>query len=1336
MDTGGTFTDCLALDSSGNLHRQKVLSSSRIRAALRGQPDSTTLIIDEDWRAPRADLTGFSVYSGGATVGTVRSYDRSSGKVTLEEASRELSSGTTLEFSTGEEAPVLAARLITGTPVGKSLPVEFIRLATTRGTNALLERKIARTSLITNRGHQDVLRIGDQRRPDLFALHIEKPEPLHHFVEPVCGRINASGEEIEPVDPGEIRSIARRMRNNGVEACTISLLNSYLNPEHENHIARLLREEGIEWAFPSSGLSAYAGFIPRTETAVINAALAPVIVRYLRGIAEVSGGGRLQVMTSAGNLMDHSSYQPKDSLLSGPAGGVVGASTVGHQCGTRRIISFDMGGTSTDVAMYDGKTDYQFEHTVGQARVMAPAIRIETVAAGGGSICSFDGYKLSVGPESAGADPGPACYGNGGPLTVTDVNLLSGRITPDNFSIPVDIQAAESALDHLITQMEDQAAPPGQILASLRDIADERMAEAIKVVSVKRGLDPSGYALTAFGGAGGQHACSIARKLGIPEVIFPADAGLLSAFGLQNARIERFAERQLDLPVHDGSGELHRCIQQLESEALEKLQHEGIDRQEAEITRRILTIRLQGQESGMHIDIYPGDDIAKHFLDAYQQRYGYRPSNKGIEVVSVRTVASEIKAESSGEKSVKSPYQPEVDHYTVTYINNEKAEVPVYDRSTLKPGAEVEGPALLLDPHSTVFLEPGWHFELDGNGHGIAKETEQAVVELNQRPEAARLELFTNRFQSIASEMGEMLQRTAISVNVKERLDFSCAILDAEGKLVANAPHIPVHLGALGTCVRSVVQELELREGDVAITNHPAYGGSHLPDVTVIAPVYHNKELLGYVANRCHHAELGGKQPGSMPADATNLEEEGVVIPPQYLIRRGKEQWEAIRLVLSENRWPSRSVEDNLADLHAAVAACNRGIKGLQKLCAEFSSGEVQESMLGLTHYAEHKMRERIRQMVDGTFQGRELLDDGTVLSVIVTISGEGLAIDFSGTSEVHPGNLNATPAIVNSAVVYLMRLLVNEPLPLNDGLLAPVQLHLPEGILNPVFHSDPAKSPAVVGGNVETSQRLVDTLLKPFGLMACSQGTMNNLLFGDDKFGFYETICGGTGAGRDFHGTDAVHHHMTNTRITDPEIMEYRYPVRVLRFEIRPDSGGKGRCRGGNGVIRELEFLKSLKVSLLSQHRVEWPYGLAGGGSGAPGEQYLLRADGSHQPLPGSTNIQIEKDDRLCFPEAGVLGPVSEERLFAYCVAGRQVSWVYLWFNPGTIARFGWCGGCGRGWDGLSGRCRRRAVWPFGYVVWHHRRLLASGGYRPEEAFARIAPMPDPESPLLQWIV
>ena len=1236
VDTGGTFTDCLALDSSANLYRQKVLSSSRIRASLREQPDHTTLIIDEDWRAPRADLTGFSVFAGGKIVGKVSSYDRSSGLVALEEATRELIPGTTLEFSTGEEAPVLAARLITGTPVGKSLPVEFIRLATTRGTNALLERKIARTALITNRGHKDVLRIGDQRRPDLFALHIEKPEPLHDVVEPVCGRISASGEEIEPVDPEEIRLIARRMRNNGVEACTVSMLNSYLNPEHENHIAELLREEGIEWVFPSSGLSAYAGFIPRTETAVINAALAPVIVRYLRGIAEVSGSGRLQVMTSAGNLMDHSSYQPKDSLLSGPAGGVVGASTVGQQCGTGRIISFDMGGTSTDVAMYDGKTDYQFEHTVGQARVMAPAVRIETVAAGGGSICSFDGYKLSVGPESAGADPGPACYGNGGPLTVTDVNLLSGRITPENFSIPVDIQASKSALDQLIKRMGDQAAPHGQILASLRDIADERMAEAIKVVSVKRGLDPSNYALTAFGGAGGQHACSIARKLGILKVIFPADAGLLSAFGLQNARIERFAERQLDLSVHDDDDELHRCIQQLESEALDKLQYEGVDRERAEITRRILTIRLQGQESGMHIDINPGDDIAKRFLDAYQQRYGYRPSNKTIEVVSARVVGSEAKEGAPDEESSPSPYQPEVDHHTETYLNYEIVEVPVYHRTEFKPGAEVVGPALLLDPHSTVFLEPGWHFELDGNGHGMARQTEHADLELSQRPEVARLELFTNRFQSIASEMGEMLQRTAISVNVKERLDFSCAILDAGGNLVANAPHIPVHLGALGTCVRSVVQDLELREGDVAITNHPAYGGSHLPDVTVIAPVYHNKDLLGYVANRCHHAELGGKQPGSMPADATNLEEEGVVIPPQYLVRRGKEQWDAIRSILSDNRWPSRSVEDNLADLHAAVAACNRGIEGLKKLCAEFSSGEVQENMLGLTRYAEQKMRERIRKMEDGTYQSLERLDDGSKLSVSVTISEENLAIDFSGTNGVHPGNLNATPAIVNSAVVYLMRLLVNEPLPLNDGLLAPVQLHLPVGILNPEFHSDSSKSPAVVGGNVETSQRLVDTLLKPFGLMACSQGTMNNLLFGDDRFGFYETICGGTGAGKGFHGTDAVHHHMTNTRITDPEIMEYRYPVRVLRFEIRPDSCGSGRYQGGSGVIRELEFLKPLKVSLLSQHRVERPYGLAGGGFGAPGEQYLVRADGSWQSLPGSTNVQVETSDRLCILTPG----------------------------------------------------------------------------------------------------
>jgi 5-oxoprolinase (ATP-hydrolysing) len=1247
VDTGGTFTDILAREpaaSGAKFHRTKVLSNSALRGTVRSFIDARTLYIDQTWHAPDDFIRGFSFRVMGQSHQAVyvESFDSDLSTIVIDKSlSSVILPGTPFEVRSGEEAPVLGARLITATVPGVDLPPFTMRLGTTRGTNALLERGGARIAFFVTKGFRDVLSIGTQQRPDLFALNVVKPPPLYETVVEVDERTGVDGNILRGLDAATLQKEIERIRTSGITSAAVAFLHSYKNPQHEHLCASLLRANGFNHVSCSSDLAPFIKLVPRASTSVVNAYLAPVVETYFNAIGKTVRNGNLYIMTSAGGLVHASSYRSKDSLLSGPAGGVVGAANIGRKAGYAKIISFDMGGTSTDVARYDGDFEYVFEHRVGDAHLIAPALSIETVAAGGGSVCTFDGFRLTVGPGSAGAAPGPACYGAGGPLTVTDVNLLLGRLDPANFSIPLSSRHARIRLHELCAEMNidpDDIAGTTGVLEGLTEIANERMADAIRNVSLKRGYAPSDYVLVAFGGAGGQHACAIAGKLGIGTILFPADAGLLSSYGLGKAVIERFAERQYLRPLPVMNTQLEKEWKDLEREAIEKVRLEFTGVGRIEVRRRILNIRFAGQESVLSVECEYDTDVFAAFEKKYRDLYGFWIDDKEIEVESARVIASTLPEDDIIEREFNAPYKPEAERTQKACFGSEWSDVQVFRRTELKAGAIIEGPALLLDEYSTSVIEQGWQLELDSDLNGVAKRVrDSADRKISVRPEAVTLELFTSKFQTIAEEMGTVLQRTALSVNVKERLDFSCALLDAQGELVVNAPHIPVHLGSLGICVRRLSKELPMEPGDVIVTNHPAIGGSHLPDITVVTPVYSGDgTLIGYAASRAHHGEIGGSVPGSMPPLGRNLEEEGVVIPPTYIVRNGKARWDEIERLLTGARYPTRAASDNLADLDAAVAANHRGAAALRTLAEQSGVDTVVYYMNALKSYAEGRIRKTLASFPDGRYTSTEHLDDGTPLCVTVVVDGDTAEIDFTGSGSVHGGNLNATPAIVNSVVIYVLRLLIQEELPLNEGLMKAVTLKIPEGILNPPFSDDPARSPAVVGGNVETSQRLVDTLLKPFRRVACSQGTMNNVVFGNDRFGYYETICGGCGAGPDFNGASAVHHHMTNTRITDAEIMEHRYPVRLERFAIRNISGGSGKKTGGNGVIRELYFLEQLSLSVLTQHRTSGPYGLEGGKAGAPGEQYIVRQDGTVVPLKPIDGYEVYPGDRFVIKTPG----------------------------------------------------------------------------------------------------
>jgi 5-oxoprolinase (ATP-hydrolysing) len=1251
IDSGGTFTDCIANGPAG-VRRVKVLSSGLLRGTVLASDGGRRVTIAERWGAVDGWAEGLRLRLAQGEASVVGHWVGDGESVLELDATVSGSSGGIAELVTGMESPLVAAHLATGTKPGEPLPPIEMRLATTRGTNALLERRGGRIAVFLTQGLGDVLQIGTQQRPELFALNIVRPAPLYERVVEVPGRVGARGEVLAPIDLSAIESAVDAAVREGTRLAAVALLNSWVNPEHERRLAAFLRGRGFEHVSLSSELSPTIKLLPRAQTAVVNAYLAPVIEGYLGAVSAAIEGGEdvtspidasarragLHVMTSAGGLARAAGYSAKDSLLSGPAAGVIGAAEAARRSGFSHILTLDMGGTSTDVSRFEGGCEYVFEHVVGDARIAAPAVAVESVAAGGGSVCWAGSGGLEVGPHSAGSSPGPACYGAGGPLTVTDVNLLLGRIDPARFAVPVVEQHARARAEQLQREL---AARTGErlgleaMLASLLSIADERMAEAVRRISIRRGFAPADHVLVAFGGAGGQHACGVSERLGVDTVLIPRDVGLLSAVGLGGAMIERLAERQVLRGLAEMASDWPELIRQLEAEARSAVLREGASSGAVEVRRRLVSMRLMDQESSLAIEADAADgpsELALKFVRQYQAVYGYEPAEGSkIEVESVRIVASARQDDPVWGDETAIGMQG-AERTGRLWIDGGWAEARVRDRASMAVGEPLMGPGLISEAHGTTVVASGWRAEVDRAGSIVMRRTASKIA----TRAAERPEVLTGRLRAIASEMGETLRRTALSTNVKERLDFSCAILDSEGELIVNAPHIPVHLGALGVCVRTVRDALPLEAGDVAVTNHPGFGGSHLPDVTVIMPVDEQGRRLGYIANRAHHAEIGGVRPGSMPPRARSLAEEGVVMPPMLAVHRGRARLEEVRRVLEGGPHPTRAVGDNMADLGAQIASARGGAAALAKLAREIGADALEGAMRMLKDRAEGMAREAVSRIGAVRLEAQERLDDGSVIRVTIEVREGRAVVDFAGSAGVHPGNFNAPAGVVRSAVMYVLRLMIDEDLPLNEGVMRAIDLRLPEGMLAPPFHADPAECPAVAAGNVETSQRVVDTLIKALGLMACGQGTMNNIIFGNSAFGYYETVGGGAGAGPGFDGQSGVHTHMTNTAITDPEVLERRFPVRVVRFALRRGSGGAGRWRGGEGVVREFEFLEPMDLSLIGQHRVEAPFGMAGGMPAARGAQRIIRADGTIEHLAGVATSRLSPGDRLVVETPG----------------------------------------------------------------------------------------------------
>ncbi len=1244
VDTGGTFTDCCAINPEGKEITLKILSSSCLRGTLLKHVSQNKFLFEAKWSTNFDIFNGFTCNVDGLRC-EVKSIDFKEKIINLDK-SIDLEFPCSFEITSYEEAPVLAARIITNTALNEPFPPIHLRLATTKGTNALLERKGAKCLLVLTKGFKDLLEIGNQQRPNLFQLNIPNRKVLYDNCIVVDERINTAGNVVKKLTETEINELVEVAINNKYTSCAIALINAYKNPKHEQLISKALKKAGIKYVSNSAELSTLVQILPRAETALVNAYLSPILNSYLNGIQHSMKSAEIKVMTSAGGLVDINHFLAKDSLLSGPAGATVAAARIARACNLTKVIVLDMGGTSTDASIYDDQFHYTSKTKVADAEIYSTAISINTVAAGGGSICSFDGTQFKVGPESASAFPGPACYGEGGPLTITDVNLLLGKMNEDNFSIPVIKAQAKKALVDIQQKLKVDIGveySEHEILEGFEKIANEKMADAIKQISISKGIDPKAFTLIAVGGAGGMHACKIAELLQINQIILPGNAGVFSAFGIGQARVERIVTRQLLVLLEKDPTLIQSTIESLEQEAQQLLLNESIELEDCVIKSCLLYLRFESQQSTLELEILKEGqqlfestfvEIEQRFNEKYTNHFGYFPKGKHkIEVERIKLIVA-TKAEEilRNEQAIKfyHPTSKQQDFY------------PVYQFEALRSGAIINGPAVLQNESSTAFINENWQLKLDEYKHAHLTKVSQHLAIESKEKEAVALELFTQRFAAIADAMGEQLRRTSFSVNVKERLDFSCAILDPAAMLLVNAPHIPVHLGSLGVCARLILTKFEIGPGDVIITNHPAFGGSHLPDVTLLSAVFdEDNRLIAYLINRAHHAEIGGILPGSMPPNAKSLEEEGVVLAPFFIVKNNVFAEEVLMELLSHSKYPSRSISENVADIKAALASLKRGEIDLKKLVKHHGLAKVHHYMTLLKSHTHKSMKNKLRQIGDKSLTATEFLDDGHQIQVNIKIENEQLNFDFKGSSGIHPGNLNANLSIVHSAIIYVLRLLIDIDIPLNEGIMESVNIETPESFLNPTFHNDPAKCPAVVGGNTEVSQRLVDTLLKAFEIVACSQGTMNNFLFGNENFGYYETVAGGCGAGNGFHGRSGVHQHMTNTKITDPEEIERRYPVSILEFNLRSKSGGQGLWSGGEGVIRKYEFHDTMEVTIISQHRKEQPYGLNEGSAGQTGEQWIIRKGSNLEQLKGIDTCTVNKGDIIILktPGGGAFG-------------------------------------------------------------------------------------------------
>jgi 5-oxoprolinase (ATP-hydrolysing) len=1155
------------------------------------------------------------------------------------------------------DAALQGIRNLLGLAADAPLPdgvIDAVKMGTTVATNALLERKGERTLLIITKGFADALRIAYQNRPKLFVRHIVLPELLYERVVEIDERMTAEGEELRAVDLATARGDLLAAYRAGIRSAAIVLLHGYRYPEHERLLAELAREIGFTQISVSHLVSPLMKLVSRGDTTVVDAYLSPILRRYVDLVAgelagSAEGGTRLMFMQSNGGLVDARRFQGKDSILSGPAGGIVGAVRTAEMGGFDKIIGFDMGGTSTDVSHYAGEYERTFETVVAGVRMRAPMMMINTVAAGGGSICFFDGARYRVGPESAGANPGPACYRRGGPLTVTDCNVMLGKLQPAFFphvfgpraDQPLDrvvVVAKFAALSAEIEAATGNRRTPVEVAEGFLRIAVENMANAIKQVSIQRGYDVTEYTLCCFGGAGGQHACLVADALGMKRVYIHPFAGVLSAYGMGLADLRTLKEAAVEARLED---DLLPALATKLAALDESGRAEMVDQGIAPSRVTVLTkahVKYEGTDSALVVPYGDRAAIAAGFEAAHRQRYGFVVAEKPliVEAVSVEVIGATDQTDdpvyAPGSGSAPSPLA-----VAEAFMEGVAHPTPLYDRDAMQPGQHVDGPAIIREATATTVVEPGWRATLDVRRYLILERVTALPqrVAIGTQVDPVMLEVFNNLFMAIAEQMGVALQNTAYSVNIKERLDFSCAIFDREGALIANAPHMPVHLGSMGESVKTIITARGekrdgrgMKPGDVYVLNAPYAGGTHLPDVTVITPVFAEGDTVGrdvlfYVASRGHQADIGGLTPGSMPPDSRTVEEEGVLIDNVLLVDAGRFLEAEMVALLSSGRYPSRNPAQNIADLKAQIAACEKGMQELHRMVRHFGADVVEAYMRHVQDNAEEAVRRVLDVLKDGEFAYE--MDDGATIRVRIAIdkAARSASIDFTGTSAQLPNNFNAPRAVCRAAVLYVFRTLVDDEIPMNDGCLKPLDIIIPEGsMLSPHY---PA---AVVAGNVETSQAITDALYGALGVMGAAQGTMNNFTFGNERHQYYETICGGSGAGPDFDGTDAIHTHMTNSRLTDPEVLEWRFPVLVDSFAIRRGSGGIGRHRGGDGVVRRIRFRKAMTAAILSGHRRVPPYGMAGGAPGAPGRNWVERTDGTREEFGATHAVAMQPGD------------------------------------------------------------------------------------------------------------
>ncbi|HEX5065314.1 MAG TPA: hydantoinase B/oxoprolinase family protein [Myxococcota bacterium] len=1135
-----------------------------------------------------------------------------------------------------------------GLAPGAPLPPCSLRLGTTVATNALLERRGVATLLVANRGLGDVLEIGTQERPELFELCIHKPSPLPRAVLEVAGRAAADGTLLEALDEDAARAALRAARADGIASVAIALIHASVRPELEARLAAIARDAGFEHVVASHEIANEQGLLARGETAVVDAYLTPLLRRHVAALERALPGSRLRFMQSSGGLADAARFRGPSALLSGPAGGVVGAARVAAAAGFARAVGFDMGGTSTDVSLLEaGALPRAFETQLGGLRLKAPMLRVHSVAAGGGSLCRFDGFRQTVGPESAGAEPGPLCYGRpeARELAVTDVNFWLGRVQPDRFPFALRREPVARALESLQAALRKEGFERDldAIAAGFVAVANASMAEAISQVTTARGVDPRGCALVGFGGAAGQHVCALARALGMRHVVLHPFAGILSAWGIGMADVSWDGQRDALRVTLPAEGEplprhVRAAFDALAADGIAALRAEGVEAEGLGVERS-LDLRYAGSETTLAVPEPADGRYLVAFERAHEARFGYVRPGRAVEITAARVrVASPTRAaEPADDDGIAASAAPApLRHESVWFPEVGRVSTPVHRREALAPGATLEGPALVLEETGTLALDPG--FRLRVKAHGVLLLEDEGGARAGQSASAdaadpVRLEVFGHRFMSIAEQMGAVLRNTSVSTNIKERLDYSCAVFDREGGLVANAPHIPVHLGAMGETVQAVRRRFpDLAAGDVVATNDPFAGGSHLPDVTAVTPVFAGgREPAFFVASRGHHADIGGIAPGSMPADSHTLEDEGVLIEPRRVVQHGRFDERGVRALLASARHPARAPDDNVAELEAMVAANRAGVRLLEALVAEQGADAVAAGMAELQRAAAGKVRREIARLRPGVQRFADRMDDGTPVCAALEIAGERMRIDFAGTGPASRGNLNAPRAVVQAAALYVLRCLVAERIPLNGGCLEPVEIRVPAGSL-----LDPPPGAAVVGGNVETSQRVVDVLLGALGIAAASQGTMNNVAFGNERFGYYETIGGGAGALPGCDGASGVHTHMTNTRITDAEVLESRYPVRLVEFSLRRGSGGAGRWRGGDGLVRRFRFLAPVRASLLTERRATAPYGQEGGAPGRPGRNAVVRADGRREELPHRASVALGAGDELVVETPG----------------------------------------------------------------------------------------------------